>query len=352
MVNRELLLRLMQRSGLSLRHVPFEPDQFSVGAANRLASLKAIRSGPFSDATVHVRHRWPPYFSAPQSGVYVFFQPWEYGSLPVEWVRKIPLCAREVWVYSRYLRECYIASGLNESTVQVIPLGVDEKEFRPDAEPSARLRTMTGNRYCFLFNGGITLRKGVDILVNAYLSEFGKNENVCLVIKGSNAYKKELAAQVEALAARTDTARMVYLTDDMEPQELPSLYTACDCYVHPYRAEGYGLPVAEAMACGRPVIVTGAGACRDFTSEGESYFIKCSMEKFKENSVSGMETVGSPFWLLPDVDDLRRLMRHVFEYQDEAKARGLLASEKIRTSHTWKQSADAVEERIMKIVEC
>ena len=351
MVNREILRELAFDPRFSLGHVPFESDQFSPLSAPRFAALVAALAGPYGDAAVHVRHRWPPDFTPPSSGAHVLFQPWEYGCLPVEWVEKVPDVAREVWVYTAYLKECYVASGLDERIVKVIPLGIDPAEFTPDAVPASWLRDMVGRRYCFFYNGGITLRKGIDILVNAYLNEFRPEEPVCLVIKGSNAYKKELASKVEALARRTDVASIIYLTQDIAPDELPGLYAACDCYVQPYRAEGYGLPIAEAMACGRPVIVTGAGACRDFADEDTAYLIKCSMEKLNEWVVSGIPTVGNPFWLLPDMDDLRQLMRYVYTHPAEAREKGEKASRKIRTQHTWKRSAAAVGERIFEIAE-
>ena len=46
---------------------------------------------------------------------------------------------------------------------------------------------------------------------------------------------------------------------------IPGLYAACDCLVHPFRGEAYGLTIAEAMACGLPVVVPDNGAARDFT---------------------------------------------------------------------------------------
>jgi glycosyltransferase involved in cell wall biosynthesis len=349
MVNREILCAIAPDPRFSVRHVPYEPDTFPNASSPKFAALGAMTGGPHSDAAVHVRHRWPPDFTLPSSGAYVLFQPWEYGCLPVEWVEKIPGRVREVWVYTNYLRECYIASGLAAESVRIIPLGIDPNEFRPNVAPAAWLREQIGKKYSFLFNGGITLRKGIDILINAYLNEFRPNEEVCLVIKGSNSYKKELAAQIQDLSRRTDIARIIYVTQDILPNELPALYASCDCYVHPYRAEGYGLPIAEAMACARPVIVTGAGACRDFTEEDSAYLIKCETERLTVRAVADIPTVSNPFWLVPDMEDLRRLMRHVFENRDEARMKGENASRKIRMNHTWKHSVAAVAERIITI---
>ena len=51
------------------------------------------------------------------------------------------------------------------------------------------------------------------------------------------------------------------------------LYRSCDVLVHPYRGEGFGLPIAEAMASGLPVIVTGYGACLDFCDEDNALLV-------------------------------------------------------------------------------
>ena len=45
---------------------------------------------------------------------------------------------------------------------------------------------------------------------------------------------------------------------------MPRLFAACDVLVHPYRGEGFGLPVLEAMACGLPVVVTAGGPTDEF----------------------------------------------------------------------------------------
>ncbi|MBN1756680.1 MAG: glycosyltransferase [Chitinispirillaceae bacterium] len=259
MVNRELLSELVKFPNLDIRHIPFETDQFTPGSDSKYRQLTSIKKKPHPDADIHIRHRWPPDFTRPPSGKFILMQPWEYGSLPVSWCRAITDTVDEVWVYSRFLKVCYERSGIPAEKVKVVPLGIDPRQFNPDVRPLSWIREMCGNRYTFLFNGGVTTRKGSDILINAYLSEFSADEQVCLVIKDSPVYVKGMAEKVQELTNRTDIARIIYTSRDISHEELPNLYASADCYVHPYRAEGYGLPIAEAMACGKPVIVTGGG---------------------------------------------------------------------------------------------
>jgi glycosyltransferase involved in cell wall biosynthesis len=54
------------------------------------------------------------------------------------------------------------------------------------------------------------------------------------------------------------------VSGSLDQGQLRALYGVADAYVSPYRAEGFNLPVLEAMACGTPVIVTGGGATDDF----------------------------------------------------------------------------------------
>jgi len=350
MVNRELLAELTGLSDLAIRHIPYEPDHFSPGPASKYALVAALEKGPHPDAHVHIRHFWPPNFSRPASGKFILMQPWEYGSLPVSWVNEIGRTVDEVWVYTDFLRSCYEQSGINPEKIHVVPLGIDPLLFRPEA-PAMSTTELEG-RFRFLYNGGLITRKGADILVNAYLNEFRANEPVCLVIKDSVAvYPQGMAAKVRSLANRGDIARIVYHDAPLSHEELPGLYTSCDCYVHPYRAEGYGLPIAEAMGCGLPVIVPNGGACLDFVDRECGYFIDCTVETMNVKQVGDYVTVDNPFWLKPDMGHLQSLMRLVFEQRDEAKGRGSEGSRKIRTTHTWKRAAQTAYERVLALAQ-
>ena len=117
---------------------------------------------------------------------FVLSQPWEYGFLPRAWVQPIQEAVDEVWCYSNYVREVYLASGIAEEKLKIVPLGVDEAVFSPDAPPYV-FTTEAGNqtscrchrchrclgtgasnaqgRLCFCLWGGTLQRKGIDILI-------------------------------------------------------------------------------------------------------------------------------------------------------------------------------------------
>jgi glycosyltransferase involved in cell wall biosynthesis len=345
MVNREFLTELTYYNNLDIRHIPFEPDHFKPDESSKYSRLTNLAAAAHPDADIHIRHRWPPDFSKPSSGKFIAMQPWEYGSLPVEWRDYMNSTVDEVWVYTHYLKKCYVRSGVDEKKIVTVPLGIDPDVFRPGAVPFNTMINASNGRYTFFFNGGVTLRKGVDILVNAYLNEFKVSDNVCLVIKDSCAYAKNLSARIEELSKRDDIAKIIYLNINVDHYELPSLYAACDCYIHPYRAEGYGLPIAEALACDKPVIVTGGGSCLDFVDPDMAYFVKCSIEQMNQKTVSDLPTVDFPFWFLPDMEHLQKVMRYVFDNREQAKERGKKAGEMIRLKHTWTRAAKVAADR-------
>ena len=54
------------------------------------------------------------------------------------------------------------------------------------------------------------------------------------------------------------------------PRSIIGFYRACDVFVYPSLAEGFGLPPLEAMACGTPVVVTDSGGVRDYAVDGKN----------------------------------------------------------------------------------
>ena len=262
-VNRSITTELREQPGIDLACIQ-KTAGMTPEMPNALADFtQNMASEASTETQVTVRHSWPPIWEKPSHGKWVNIQPWEFGVLPAEWVREMENLD-EAWVPSSYVRDCYIDSGVPADKVQVIPNGIDEKIFRPDA-PALPIKT--DKRYKFLFVGGTIGRKGPDILLNTYLETFTADDDVCLVIKdfgGKTFYAgKTLAEVIEQAQAQPNAPEIVYIDDDLPPEQVAGLYTACDCLVHPYRGEGFGLPVLEAMASGTPVVASDIPVLRE-----------------------------------------------------------------------------------------
>jgi glycosyltransferase involved in cell wall biosynthesis len=163
-------------------------------------------------------------------------------------------------------------------------------------------------------------------------------------------YKGHTSEQeIHRLQALPKAPAILYLDDDLPTDQLPGLYTACDCLVHPYRGEGFGLPIAEAMACGLPVIITNHGAALDFCAAETAYLIPAIEKRLPDRRLGYLETVDHPWVAEPDADALARLMRHVYEHHEEAHALGARASARIRTTFTWEHGAQRALARLQAL---
>jgi glycosyltransferase involved in cell wall biosynthesis len=292
-----------------------------------------------------VTHSWPPIFDAVTMGPTVMILPWEYGSPPKEWVEGVHTRVDRVWVPSEYVRHCYIDGGMPPGVVEVVPNGVDLERFTPEG-PSYELPSQA---VCtFLFVGGSIWRKGVDVLLAAWAEAFGPGDDVQLVIKDFGTkthYKSQHAGnQVAELMERDDIAPVVYLTDDLTPEQLASLYRACDVFVTPYRGEGFCLPALEAMASGLPVIHTGVGPTNEFVPDNGGWTIPAERELLRED-VKLPELVARGFVHEPDKDALVETLRAVAAAPEDRKARGDACRVRAQDYH-WRRIAAIAEESL------
>ena len=113
----------------------------------------------------------------------------------------------------------------------------------------------------------------------------------------------------------------MHLDADLSDEDMAALYRACDVLVHPYRGEGFAMPVLEAMASGLPVIHTAGGPTDEFCPPQAGWRIRSQRQALPGGRVDRFETAGEPWMLEPDAGHLAELLREAAEAGAEERAR-------------------------------
>lgn len=137
--------------------------------------------------------------------------------------------------------------------VHVLPLGVDPLFLTATAAlpyPAALDAAEPARAPYLLFVGVLEPKKGLATLLAAY-RELAARQPLTLVLAGRVGWK--CVAELQALDAYRGPGRVLRL-GYVPREELPALYQHAAAYVQPSCAEGFGLPVLEAMVMGTPVV--------------------------------------------------------------------------------------------------
>jgi hypothetical protein len=203
-----------------------------------------------------------------------------------------------------------------------------------------------GKGFRFLHVSSGFPRKGVDVLLKAYTREFTSKDPVTLVIKTFPNPHNQVDDLIRRCRAENgDFPEIVQINEDLSGENLQDLYRQCHAFVAPSRGEGFGLPMAEAMAVGIPVITTGAGGQVDFCTEETSWLIDYRWELAQTHM-----GLSDSVWAEPDADHLAHLMREIYQgprekYQAKLERARLL----VQTQNSWTRCATRVIETVRRI---
>ena len=348
-INRELTSRLSPMLAVSCVGPNILSRRAKTDSEMQRCAQKLLAKAP-AETAVTVRHQWPPNWSPPESGALVVIQPWEYGVLPKAWVEQ-SANVDEFWVPSPLVRHMYLDSGIAPEKVRVVPNGVDAKKFRPGVKP---LALKTRKKFKFLFVGGTIFRKGPDILLEAFSKTFTAADDVCLVIKdfgGDSFYQGQTAeAAIRAIQQNPSAPEILYLKDELSSEQMPALYAACDCFVLPYRGEGFGMPVLEAMACGLPVIVTAGGATESFVGSDAGWKIPSRAVRLSDR-VGDIQLVKNGWLLEPSKTHFGAILKIAASRPDECRERGARGRGIVEKKFDWNDIAASVAHRLKELAE-
>ena len=203
-------------------------------------------------------------------------------------LRRIMTEAAVVMVPSQMGIEEFAAQGFERSKLVSVPLGV---RLAPEPDGSRRREVLARHSLVepfVLFVGTAEPRKGLDVLAAA-MEKMARQDATLAVVGpegwGSDESGNPLGVSLDRLG---DRVRGLGFVDASDLDVLRSASSVC-CL--PSRAEGFGLPVLEAMAAGAPVVTTSgtpmaefASGVADFVSPGDAVGLADALSQVIEDT--------------------------------------------------------------------
>jgi len=153
--------------------------------------------------------------------------------------------------------------------IQVIYNGCDLEKFRP--KQTLRIITrkklnIPENSDVLIFVGGLKKEKGVNELIESFISLSNKNPNLYLIIIGDGSQKSFLIQKI----SQAKLENKCHLISQQPHHKIPDLLNASDILILPTYNEGLPNVVIEAMACSLPVITTRVGGIPELIKNGKT----------------------------------------------------------------------------------
>lgn len=239
----------------------------------------------------------------------------------------------ELWVPSKWQRDCTIAQGFEPSKIKVIPEGVDQSVFYPDHKVKHSLTS--DGRFKFFLAGRWDYRKSTKEIIETFIKTFDKSEPVDLIVSIDNPFSndgfKNTEERLSNYGLQDNRIKVIHFPPR---NEYIDILKSCDVFVSCARSEGWNLPLLEAMACGIPSIYSNCSGQLEF-AEGKGVPVKILGTKPATDSSYNHfnETVGE--YYEPDFNDLSEKMRFSYEFNSQIKIKSVGESEQIRKKFSW-----------------
>jgi glycosyltransferase involved in cell wall biosynthesis len=227
----------------------------------------------------------------------VAYWAWELPEPPGRW----PKCdgiVSEIWTPSAYAQRS-LAKGFRQP-IRVVPHFVTPQAVRQRTSKGPfTVLTLADSRSSFA-------RKNPAGAVAAFVRAFGSRPDARLLLKlnGPPADLREICGEAYG-------ATNIELIDRvLSEEEMQQLFASADVLLSLHRAEGFGIPMAEAMAHGVPVIATGWSGNLEFMDASNSLLVPYRLVPLKDTGVYDRYS-DSCVWAEPDIgwaaDQLRQL---------------------------------------------
>ena len=349
-------LRTLLRLGLPVRAVSISGDHSALVDDGSIDVVRALEHGDAGHRPIEIVHFDPGVCGTLGSlmpAARVCATVFETMSIPPSWVRPL-LDVDAVWVPTEFHRETYARAGIPRDKIAVVPFAIDTDFF------SARAPAQN-ERFRFVYASVWHPRKGVDVLLRAFIEEFSVDEPVELIVQASIPDKSGKEAQLEALARVEATIgaavtsggkrRVEIRTTPLKHSELPELYASSDLYISTDRNNIWTLPCPESLSMGRPCATTDYARATGWLADDNPLLIRCNEELAdSDDELLRLRPIyAGQKWATYSPSEVRRVMRWAFSHPADLAALARSGREYVLKTHSIDAVAGALERAIERL---
>lgn len=348
LVNREIARALDQKGDIVSLHSTegpgdFEPDEEFLHIHADLKRFNDLsKNDEIINYDVQSRNIYPPRVADMCGKINMLHNyAWEESGFPAEWVEDFNDYLDTIACVSNHVRNILINNGV-ALPMFVCGNGVDHWD---DIESDKNF-VVDGKTFKFLHVSSCFPRKGVNVLLEAFGEAFSAADDVSLIVKTFANPHNDIHDQLEKLRYRYPFyPDVIVLEADVPDAQLKALYESCDALVAPSFAEGFGLPMAEAMLSGLPVITTAWGGQKEFCTPETAWLVDYSFQPTK----SHLDLPGS-VWAVPTIDSVSRAMKEVYTASHmERSLRAQKGKEQLLDRFRWQHVANRLDESVRQL---
>lgn len=263
---------------------------------------------------------------------------WEMPEFPEGWEKSFSYFD-EIWTCSDFTTQ----SILQKATIPVhtVPYAIQPQKDDLLTRDSFGLPE---NKFIFLLTydtRSISERKNPMAAVKAFCKAFDGHSDACLLIKMNTPLGWSGDGELDAISNSNENIIMV--ERQMSKSEINSLISLCDAYLSLHRSEGFGLGPAEAMAFGKPVILTNFGGNTQYMRDGACCPVPYQLIEVEKNF--GIYKKGM-HWADPDINAAAEYMKKLVNDKNYCNSIGKNAENVIKTEFSYSECGAIVMERI------
>lgn len=162
------------------------------------------------------------------------------------------------------IRQLARSYGMPDERIVTFPWGVDIEHFSPAREaPGAR---ENGKTFTLLSTRGWEPIYGVDVIARAFAQAAPRHPELRLVMLGNGSQ----AGLLRSIFERAGVSERVNTPGQVSQAELPRLYGMADLYISASHSDGTSISLLEAMACGKPALVSDIPGNQEWITPGEN----------------------------------------------------------------------------------